>query len=237
MIPIGRGQRELIIGDRQTGKTAIALDTIINQKDKNVICIYVAIGQKRSTVANVVETLEKNGALDYAIVVSATASELATLQYIAPYSGCAMGEYFMNKGRDVLIDWREENDPAQREVGSHPILGDKAFANVMAPTTRPEAEAHYETHQRYHDLQIDVEGREAFKVATGSLTLVQEFDEKDDYDLVDSDASIAGDLADDKFALFVAGGPHLPTLEVLGDGAKSVEKSCFTLLAAADWEE
>ena len=110
----------------------------------------------------------------------------------------------MLKGLDVLIDWLEENDPAKLEVGSHPILGDKVFANVMAPTTRPEAEAHYETHQRYHDLQIDVEGREAFKVATGSLTLVQEFDEKDDYDLVDSDASIAGDLADDKIALFVA---------------------------------
>mgnify|MGYP000187578560 FL=1 len=94
----------------------------------------------------------------------------------------------MLKGLDVLIDWLEENDPAQLEVGSHPILGDKVYANVMAPTTRPEAEAHYETHQRYHDLQIDVEGREAFKVATGSLTLVQEFDEKDDYDLVDSDA-------------------------------------------------
>ncbi|MGN0689890.1 MAG: F0F1 ATP synthase subunit alpha [Oscillospiraceae bacterium] len=102
MIPIGRGQRELIIGDRQTGKTAIALDTIINQKDKDVICIYVAIGQKRSTVANVVETLTKNGAMDYTIVVSATASELAPLQYIAPYAGCAMGEYFMSKGKDVL---------------------------------------------------------------------------------------------------------------------------------------
>ncbi len=102
MIPIGRGQRELIIGDRQTGKTAIALDTIINQKGKDVICIYVAIGQKRSTVANVVETLEKNGAMEYTIIVSATASELAPLQYIAPYSGCAMGEYFMEKGKDVL---------------------------------------------------------------------------------------------------------------------------------------
>ena len=102
MIPIGRGQRELIIGDRQTGKTAIVLDTIINQKDKNVICIYVAIGQKRSTVANVVETLIKNGAMAYTIVVSATASELAPLQYIAPYSGCAMGEYFMAQGKDVL---------------------------------------------------------------------------------------------------------------------------------------
>ena len=84
----------------------------------------------------------------------------------------------MLKGLDVLIDWLEENDPAELEVGSHPILGDKVFANVMAPTTRPETEAHYETHQRYHDLQIDVEGREAFKVATGSLTLVQEFDER-----------------------------------------------------------
>ena len=102
MIPIGRGQRELIIGDRQTGKTAIALDTIINQKGQGVICIYVAIGQKRSTIANVVETLEKNGAMDYTIVVSATASELAPLQYIAPYSGCAMGEYFLDQGKDVL---------------------------------------------------------------------------------------------------------------------------------------
>ncbi len=102
MIPIGRGQRELIIGDRQTGKTAIALDTIINQHDQNVICIYVAIGQKRSTVANVVETLTKAGAMDYTIVVSASASELAPLQYIAPYSGCAMGEYFLAQGKDVL---------------------------------------------------------------------------------------------------------------------------------------
>jgi len=103
MIPIGRGQRELIIGDRQTGKTVIATDTIINQKGKDVICIYVAIGQKQSTVASVVETLTQNGAMDYTIVVSATASESAPLQYIAPYSGCAMGEYFMDKGRDVLI--------------------------------------------------------------------------------------------------------------------------------------
>ena len=103
MIPIGRGQRELIIGDRQTGKTVIATDTIINQKGKSVTCIYVAIGQKRSTVAQLVDTLEKNGAMDYTIVVSATASELAPLQYIAPYSGCTMGEYFMDQGKDVLI--------------------------------------------------------------------------------------------------------------------------------------
>ena len=103
MIPIGRGQRELIIGDRQTGKTTIATDTIINQKGKDVICIYVAIGQKRSTVASLVENLTRNGAMDYTIVVAATASESSPMQYIAPYSGCAMGEYFMNKGKDVLI--------------------------------------------------------------------------------------------------------------------------------------
>lgn len=102
MIPIGRGQRELIIGDRQTGKTAIALDTIINQKGKDVICIYCAIGQKRSTVANVVDILTKAGAMEYSIVVSATASEMAPLQYIAPYSAVAMAEYFMLQGKDVL---------------------------------------------------------------------------------------------------------------------------------------
>lgn len=103
MIPIGRGQRELIIGDRQTGKTVIATDTIINQKGKGVICIYVAIGQKQSTVTNVVDTLTKNGAMDYTVVVSATASESAPLQYIAPYSGCTIGEYFMDAGKDALI--------------------------------------------------------------------------------------------------------------------------------------
>ena len=103
MIPIGRGQRELIIGDRQTGKTVIALDTILNQKGKDVICIYVAIGQKCSTVAQMVDTLTAGGAMDYTIVVSATASEQSPLQYIAPYSGCAMAEYFMDQGKDVLI--------------------------------------------------------------------------------------------------------------------------------------
>ena len=103
MIPIGRGQRELIIGDRQTGKTTIATDTIINQKGKDVICIYVAIGQKRSTVAGIVENLTNAGAMDYTIVVSATASELAPMQYIAPYTGCTMGEHFMHQGKDVLV--------------------------------------------------------------------------------------------------------------------------------------
>jgi F-type H+-transporting ATPase subunit alpha len=103
MIPIGRGQRELIIGDRQTGKTAIAIDTIINQKGQGVKCIYVAIGQKASTIANIVKTLEEFGAMDYTTVVASTASELAPLQYIAPYSGCAIGEEWMENGEDVLV--------------------------------------------------------------------------------------------------------------------------------------
>ena len=118
MIPIGRGQRELIIGDRQTGKTAIALDTIINQKGNGVICIYVAIGQKRSTVANVVQTLEEFGAMDYTIVVAATASDPAPMQYIAPYSGCAMGEYFRDTGRHALCvyDDLSKHAAAYREI-------------------------------------------------------------------------------------------------------------------------
>ena len=103
MIPIGRGQRELIIGDRQTGKTTIATDTILNQKGQDVLCVYVAIGQKNSTVAEVAQTLEAGGAMDYTVIVSATASEMAPLQYIAPYSGCAIAEYFMAQGKDVLI--------------------------------------------------------------------------------------------------------------------------------------
>ena len=103
MFPIGRGQRELIIGDRQTGKTSIAVDTILNQKGKDVVCIYVAIGQKASTIAKLVNTLRKHGAMEYSIIVSATASDCAPLQYVAPYSGTAMAEYFMHQGKDVLI--------------------------------------------------------------------------------------------------------------------------------------
>src|ERR1700704_249767 len=102
MVPIGRGQRELIIGDRQTGKTAVAIDAILNQKDTGVICIYVAIGQKASTVAQVVKTLEEFGAMDYTIIVSATASDPAAMQFLAPYAGCAMGEYFRDNGRHAL---------------------------------------------------------------------------------------------------------------------------------------
>ncbi len=118
LIPIGRGQRELIIGDRQTGKTAVAIDTIINQKGQNMICIYVAIGQKESKVAKIVAELEKNGAMDYTIVVSAGASEPAALSYIAPYAGCAMGEYFMNQGKDVLVvyDDLSKQAVAYREI-------------------------------------------------------------------------------------------------------------------------
>ncbi len=118
MIPIGRGQRELIIGDRQTGKTAVAIDSIINQKGKDVICIYVAIGQKRSTIAQVVKTLTDNGAMEHTIVLSASASEPASLQYIAPYSGCAIGEYFMDKGQHVLViyDDLSKHAAAYREV-------------------------------------------------------------------------------------------------------------------------
>ncbi len=103
LIPIGRGQRELIIGDRQTGKTAVAIDTIINQKGKDVICIYVAIGQKRSTVARVMKTLEEHGAMDYTVIVSASASDAASLQFIAPYTGCTIGEYFRDNGKHALI--------------------------------------------------------------------------------------------------------------------------------------
>ena len=118
MIPIGRGQRELIIGDRQTGKTAVAIDTIINQKGQDVICIYVAVGQKKSTVAQVVKRLEEEGAMDYTVVVAATASDAAPLLYLAPYSGCAMGEYFMDNGKHVLLVYDDltKHAAAYREI-------------------------------------------------------------------------------------------------------------------------
>src|SRR5216117_1962275 len=113
MVPIGRGQRELIIGDRQTGKTAVALDTIINQKGTGVLCIYVAIGQKKSTVAQVVRTLEEYGAMGHTVVVSASASEPATMQYVAPYSGCAIGEYFRDRGKHALVIYDDLSKHAQ----------------------------------------------------------------------------------------------------------------------------
>ncbi|MCZ0901327.1 F0F1 ATP synthase subunit alpha, partial [Microcoleus sp. HI-ES] len=113
MIPVGRGQRELIIGDRQTGKTAIAIDTIINQKSENVICVYVAIGQKASTVANIVNVLQEKGAMDYTIVVAANASDPATLQYLAPYTGASLAEYFMYKGKHTLVIYDDLSKQAQ----------------------------------------------------------------------------------------------------------------------------
>ncbi len=153
MIPIGRGQRELIIGDRQTGKTAIALDTIINQKGKDMICIYVAIGQKESTVAGVVKTLREHDAMDYSIVVSASASESAPMLYIAPYAGAAMGEYFMYRGRDVLIiyDDLSKQAVAYREIslllhrppGREAYPGDVFYlhSRLLEPAARPNEEA------------------------------------------------------------------------------------------------
>ena len=137
MIPIGRGQRELIIGDRQTGKTTIASDTIINQKGKDVICIYVAIGQKRSTVANLVQSLTEAGAMGYTIVVSATASELSPLQYIAPYSGCAMGEYFMHQGKHVLIIYDD--------LSKHAVAGGSLTALPIIETQAGDVSAYIPT--------------------------------------------------------------------------------------------
>jgi proton translocating ATP synthase F1 alpha subunit len=129
MVPIGRGQRELIIGDRQTGKTAVAVDTIINQKGKDVICIYVAIGQKASTVAQVVRTLQDYGAMDYTIVIKATASDPAAMQFLAPYSGAAMGEYFRDNGRHALTILR-------RSLETSRGVSRNFFAAATAPGPR-----------------------------------------------------------------------------------------------------
>ena len=130
MIPIGRGQRELIIGDRQTGKTAVAVDTIINQKGQDVICVYVAIGQKKSTVAQVVKTLEEYGAMDYTIVVNASASEAAPLQYLAPYAGCAMGEYFLYNGKHALSSTTTSPSTPRRTARSR-------CSSAARPAARP----------------------------------------------------------------------------------------------------
>ena len=147
MIPIGRGQRELIIGDRQTGKTTIATDTIINQAGKDVICIYVAIGQKASTVAQLVETLTARGAMDYSIVVASTASELAPLQYISPYAGVTMAEYFMDQGKDVLIVYDDLSKHAvayralslliRRPPGREAYPGERIVEVLKQPQTKP----------------------------------------------------------------------------------------------------
>ncbi len=159
MIPIGKGQRELIIGDRQTGKTTIATDTILNQKGKDVICIYVAIGQKRSTVAQVVENLSRAGAMNYTIVVSATASELAPMQYIAPYSGCTMGEYFMHQGKDVLIIYDD--------LSKHP----GAYRAISLLIRRPPGREAYPGDVFYlHSRLLERAARMSDKKGGGSLT-------------------------------------------------------------------
>ena len=159
MIPIGRGQRELIIGDRQTGKTTIATDTIVNQKGKDVICIYVAIGQKRSTVAQVVENLTVNGAMDYTIVVSATASELAPMQYIAPYTGCTMGEHFMHQGKDVLVIYDD--------LSKHAV----AYRAISLLIRRPPGREAYPGDVFYlHSRLLERAARMSDKKGGGSLT-------------------------------------------------------------------
>ncbi|MCI7812103.1 MAG: F0F1 ATP synthase subunit alpha [Lachnospiraceae bacterium] len=159
MVPIGRGQRELIIGDRQTGKTAIAIDTIINQKGQNVKCIYVAIGQKASTVATIVKTLEEYGAMDYTTVVASTASELAPLQYIAPYSGCAMGEEWMEKGEDVLIVYDDLSKHAA------------AYRTLSLLLKRPPGREAYPGDVFYlHSRLLERAARLADELGGGSLT-------------------------------------------------------------------
>ena len=159
MVPIGRGQRELIIGDRQTGKTAIAIDTIINQKGQNVKCIYVAIGQKASTVANIVKTLEENGAMDYTTVVASTSSELAPLQYIAPYSGCAIGEEWMENGEDVLIIYDDLSKHAT------------AYRTLSLLLRRPPGREAYPGDVFYlHSRRLERAARLSDELGGGSLT-------------------------------------------------------------------
>ena len=159
MVPIGRGQRELIIGDRQTGKTSLAIDTILNQKGKDVLCIYVAIGQKASTVANIVKTLEDNGALDYTTVVASTASELAPLQYIAPYAGCAIGEEWMEQGKDVLIVYDDLSKHAA------------AYRTLSLLLRRPPGREAYPGDVFYlHSRLLERAARLSDKLGGGSLT-------------------------------------------------------------------
>ena len=142
----------------------------------------------------------------------------------------------MFRGLDVLLDWLEDHNPADLDRGSHPILGKQVFANVMEPTTRPKTGAHFENHRRYHDLQIDIRGREAFKVALGAKTVVEPYDEEDDYELLDAASSISGDLDDGKFAIFVVGEPHMPSLHFGNDGPQQVKKICFKILADEFWD-
>lgn len=159
MIPIGKGQRELIIGDRQTGKTAIAIDAILNQKGKDMVCIYVAIGQKQSTVAHTVNTLQEMGALDYTIIVSASASESAPLQYLAPFAGCSMGEYFMNEGKDVLIIYDD--------LSKHAV----AYRTMSLLLRRPPGREAYPGDVFYlHSRLLERAAKLSDKLGGGSLT-------------------------------------------------------------------
>ena len=161
MVPIGRGQRELIIGDRQTGKTAIAIDTIINQKGQNMHCIYVAIGQKASTVANIVKTLTEYGAMDYTTVVASTASELAPLQYIAPYTGCAIGEEWMENGEDVLVIYDD--------LSKHAV----AYRTLSLLLRRPPGREAYPGDVFYlHSRLLERASRLADEIGGGSLTAI-----------------------------------------------------------------
>ena len=141
------------------------------------------------------------------------------------------------KGLDALIDWLAGHDFRTLEAGRHDILGDKVYANVMESTTRPESEAHYEVHARYYDVQVDVRGREAFKVAQGESTQVAPFDAAQDFGLLDAQSCIDGDLDEGRFAIFVPGEAHMPTLQFLGDGAKPIKKICFKVIADAFFDE
>ncbi|MDU1413052.1 MAG: F0F1 ATP synthase subunit alpha [Clostridium sp.] len=159
MIPIGKGQRELIVGDRQTGKTALAIDAIINQRGKDVVCIYVAIGQKQSTVANIVNTLTEAGAMDYTIVVAATASQSASLQYLAPFAGCSMGEYFMHKGKDALIVYDD--------LSKHAV----AYRTISLLLRRPPGREAYPGDVFYlHSRLLERAARLSDSLGGGSLT-------------------------------------------------------------------
>lgn len=149
---------------------------------------------------------------------------LDQIQNIGRYRG-------FSRGLDVLIDWLGAHDCAELEVGRHDILGDKVFANVQAPTTRPASEAHFETHARYMDVQVDVNGREAFRVAQGETVVVTPFDAGDDFGLCDAERFVEADLDESRFVVFLVGEPHMPTLEFPGDGAQPIKKICFKVLA------
>lgn len=148
------------------------------------------------------------------------------IEHIDRYRGFA-------KGLDVLIDWLASNDFRALESGRHTIQGDNVYANVMEPTTRPESEAHYEVHARYYDVQVDVRGREAFKVAQGETTQVTPFDAAEDFGLLDASSCIDSDLDEGRFAIFVPGEAHMPTLQFPGDGAQPIKKICFKVIADA----